>query len=1334
MSDTTSPESSAAHGAAAKGSHAIATEEKARLEARSAELAQNNDALKQRLAAEAVAIQARRAEAYKHASDKHDLPVAGLALSGGGVRSATFCLGLIQGLAQNGVLRRFDYLSTVSGGGYIGAGIGRLIGMVGIDKAEGLLGSGYSQVLAWLRKNGRYLTPSGARDLGMVIATLLRSTISTHFELGLLAMLAGLIVILPHALQSQFVLFDDIAWEQWPSAWWPFAIAVWVLVAPGGIWAYWPLRDPIREVPSRSVEPAVHVVLALTALLVSGLCVLRSYRPVHGWIAGLGIAQLCFLATLGALIWALYVGARLVRVRNGSLPREQVDFEVNGLRNRLTRALRFINQWAMYFLLLGILDWLSFSLVEKMQTPTWWRSFLPGVVVAAGALVAGLRNMSEPLKKMISSGDADKGLWLRRAINAIGLLIGGLLLLAWTALLQWLVLFDADSNVLFHGIAPFWCVLVILGAVAAWIFLTRKHNETLNGSSLHGFYRARLIRAYLSIGNANRFPNIQEPCLGVIEANSQSVVDVVEGDDIALKDYRPEVGGGPIHLVGACLNQTVDDHGDLYNADRKGIAAIASAGGIEIGPGEAGGWIPAEAAATLGQWITISGAAVSPGAGSNTTRGWALLLFAFGVRLGYWTAALLGRGSATAAQPPEKTRATLSGRFRDTKSGLVLSEALASFLGRPAKWWYLSDGGHFENTGVYALIKREVPFILMADCGADPKYVFEDLENLVRKARIDFDAEIEIYTAQEAAARFGPFDDQLCVLSPEQIVDNHTRRGVLLARICYHHSDLARRSYGTLLIVKPNLHDALDNDVLAYASRNPAFPQQSTGDQFFDESQWESYRRLGQDLGRALTDAWLKRLPHWGHAKSPSSHESALPRRRDRIVEAAASATSSWRRTAAATAIGTTLSFSVVASLAGVGWTMYDGINKERLAKVAEIGRNIDAAKDKFSKLRGALCNVKTASAIRECVGFAPADAKADDLSPSDGQALGELYETVSNQANQVRLSAIFSDIRELQRTTCGMQTSECNATGQVAENLCGAICDRPAESENKDTYWGMSGKSYDWNENVLLAFARSQVLGIGAGGAKLDLPPLAAPPVEARADVVRPAAPAAARPALPPPNDAASAVEVSPAAPTVPAAAAPTVAQGPIATIPPASGSASASRATAPPPNLRAMPSAAPSNPIATAAEPAGVAADASPATRAAAANLSACRDSAGPVALYVQIYDERTRGVADEIRAALKLSNSVVVPRTENVRTAADARGSRVPIAWKAPTLIVHRSEQDMKCADAIAATLGDAIHRNYRGASLQVRELPASFKSTRHVLELWLPLQLADAAVQN
>jgi hypothetical protein len=76
-----------------------------------------------------------------------------------------------------------------------------------------------------------------------------------------------------------------------------------------------------------------------------------------------------------------------------------------------------------------------------------------------------------------------------------------------------------------------------------------------------------------------------------------------------------------------------------------------------------------------------------------------------------------------------------------------------------------------------------------------------------------------------------------------------------LARI--HYADGER---GLLLVVKPNLCDALPVDLLNFAADNPSFPQQTTGDQFFDEAQWESYYQLGRLLADGLTPAFIEWL------------------------------------------------------------------------------------------------------------------------------------------------------------------------------------------------------------------------------------------------------------------------------------------------------------------------------------------------------------------------------------------------------------------------------------------------------------------------------------------
>src|ERR1700751_224974 len=68
---------------------------------------------------ERVYVDAYRANVGRAATD----PVVGLALSGGGIRSASIALGVLQGFAERSLLKRFDYLSTVSGGGYIGSAL-----------------------------------------------------------------------------------------------------------------------------------------------------------------------------------------------------------------------------------------------------------------------------------------------------------------------------------------------------------------------------------------------------------------------------------------------------------------------------------------------------------------------------------------------------------------------------------------------------------------------------------------------------------------------------------------------------------------------------------------------------------------------------------------------------------------------------------------------------------------------------------------------------------------------------------------------------------------------------------------------------------------------------------------------------------------------------------------------------------------------------------------------------------------------------------------------------------------------------------------------------------
>lgn len=169
----------------------------------------------------------------------------------------------------------------------------------------------------------------------------------------------------------------------------------------------------------------------------------------------------------------------------------------------------------------------------------------------------------------------------------------------------------------------------------------------------------------------------------------------------------------------------------------------------------------------------------------------------------------------------------------------------------------------------------------------------------MRKARIDFGAEIDFYTREEAARLFTLCGTDLTVLSPEDLRDNTTNRGLLLARIRYRerpdpdHPGQTCRPQGTLVVIKPSLHNALDVDVLSYAERNPAFPHEPTSDQFFDEAQWESYQSPGR------RPRWRAERDLAGPAarlRQRARHAVRISARLNPAVTPQASAEPLWRR------------------------------------------------------------------------------------------------------------------------------------------------------------------------------------------------------------------------------------------------------------------------------------------------------------------------------------------------------------------------------------------------------------------------------------------------------
>jgi hypothetical protein len=268
----------------------------------------------------------------------------------------------------------------------------------------------------------------------------------------------------------------------------------------------------------------------------------------------------------------------------------------------------------------------------------------------------------------------------------------------------------------------------------------------------------------------------------------------------------------------------------------------------------------------LGNWISISGAAFTTGMGANTSLGLSLLLGLANVRLGYWW--------NCGVNPDERTGRTspgFSGRAGEFFARIfpaqtyLCDEFLARFHGPARRHWYLSDGGHFENTAAYELIRRRVPFIIVSDAGRDTTSTFEDIANLTRKARIDFNAEIEFIRRHPPAVGdthlptleelvhpdllkvigtpedFAPVPGAQAAGKPPRYCSRHA----MLARVHY----LDTQTHSWLLFLKPSLTGDEPADLLQYQKTQPDFPQESTAEQFFAEAQWESYRKLGEHIG-----------------------------------------------------------------------------------------------------------------------------------------------------------------------------------------------------------------------------------------------------------------------------------------------------------------------------------------------------------------------------------------------------------------------------------------------------------------------------------------------------
>ncbi|MHB1144689.1 MAG: patatin-like phospholipase family protein [Thiobacillus sp.] len=895
--------------------------------------------------------------------------LVGLALSGGGIRSATFCLGVIQALARLRLLHAFDYLSTVSGGGYIGAWLSTLIfrsrkpgqsvadalASVELDLSgearpwctDGTLASDCPPEhpsLRFLRRYSNYLTPklgvfSGdslaavstylrnlllnqmilvaffgalltlpylvlnlsrwltdpAKSalttpvantgllLGLAIGLLLVAVVacalslarfkSERFDLTGPGFIVGLIVV-PALISAWFLalaLLSDAAaaeyslwdWVMWTAL---LYLAPWLLV-------YW----------LKSVGTDVVLFLDVLKKLAALLAVLGKRKARRAAFRELVECGAGFGRFGWQIPWALLAGALggvfLYSLRKGAehfpevggvayatafgTPLVLLSYSLVvtlhiGMMKRL-----FTDQdrewWARVggFIMQAETAWLAVFAVTLYAAPLV--KWLAGLALAGGLAWAASSIGGVLLGKSSFTGGQNKSSkgpgWLNRVVVvAPYVFIVGLTILLASVLHTILASPDwlCDACVPIGAAGPFGPIVhssmfnlvrvdvVDVGWVAgvcAAVFGLLSWRVDINLFSLHDFYRNRLTRCYLGATRVGQTKPVQ------IVRKPHRFTGFDPGDDLPLWVLENQ---RPFPIVNAAMNLNGGEDlawqtrraaafaftplftgFEFWNSEGSRIGAYRRT--EEYGARQFAFFNP-PGGIHLGTVVATSGAATNPNMGYHTSAALSALLSVFNVRLGRWC------GNP---RHPKAWR-KVSPRF----GGLALLKEVFGQLNSSASFLNISDGGHFENLGIYELVRRRCFVVVAVDAGCDPEFQFEDLANAIRKCWTDFGTRIEI---------------DLAALRPQ----GDSKRSESNFAVGYIHYPNALP--GVLIYIKASLTGDESSDVKEYAARHDKFPNESTGDQFFDENQFESYRELGRHIGLKVFKPLTGSLPGAGN-------------------------------------------------------------------------------------------------------------------------------------------------------------------------------------------------------------------------------------------------------------------------------------------------------------------------------------------------------------------------------------------------------------------------------------------------------------------------------------
>lgn len=724
--------------------------------------------------------------------------LTGLCLSGGGLRSATFSLGVMQALFLHGGKRNdklghssdlpmIDYVSGVSGGNYIASCLS--LGMTRSDGrfpfADGDNSSTETPTTRHLRDNSRYLVAGGIFSIVSFLFVYLRGLV------------AGLMCILPPLV----AFAAGMAW-MFPDPW--------ALESPP--WAFGGLLGAYDT----GYIPVLSLVAGLVLFGLALLAIVYSLWPP--------IRSVSKKAIIAGLVAAVLGGPLLIILLIEGHP-------------ALLRAYYVSDKT-----LLPPTQGVALLSVTAEKLRIWAQTVAPFIVAIVALALPFIKQIAETAAKttQASMGGKIASILSRITLPVLAFIVPFLL---WLFMMVMAITMIDKGYFLFEGATPArWFV----GACV--VFLISLFVIDYNVNSLHNIYRDRMSRAFLVSAKALSEPD---------ETRRKQQLH----DDDSMKLSEISTDHAPYHLINTALNIP----GSAW-ANQRGRNADFFVYSPNFIGGELTGYVNTKYAEervpvfNLGSAMAVSGAAIAPNMGMLSVRMMSLTLAVLNLRLGRWAAnpRRLGRESSSKFLDFPGGRHFLREAFNKTGIGSPdngrgeTGAAIASGADKP--FVYLSDGGHIENLGAYELLRRRCRLVICVDGECDPDISAGALAQLERFARIDLNIRLHIDVAPIAIRHQAASKAMSKETEPLRPEETHAGPHVALGMIEYPATvDGPGAEIGAFLYVKSSLSGDENAYVAAYKAEHPAFPHETTGDQFFSEEQFECYRALGEHiLRRAL--------------------------------------------------------------------------------------------------------------------------------------------------------------------------------------------------------------------------------------------------------------------------------------------------------------------------------------------------------------------------------------------------------------------------------------------------------------------------------------------------